>query len=289
MADRDEVMEAVSLTRRKVLRDGRIVVGGGMLIVLALVAIFADWLAPHDPIEQDLLNRFAPRSSEFILGTDAFGRDILSRLIVGARYSMLIGVVSVAIGGIVGGALGMIAGYLRGWVDVVLMRITDALLAFPLLLVALVLVATLGSSLPNLVAAIAVAVIPRFVRIVRGAVIEVEALDYVTAAKVIGAPTLRILRTDILPNIASPIIVTASFMLASAVLVEASLGFLGLGIQPPTPTWGNMINEALPRLRLQPMPAVYPGLAIMLAVLAMNLVGDGLRDILDPRTERAVQ
>lgn len=286
MADRDEVMEAVSLTRRKVLRDGRIVVGGGMLIVLALVAIFADWLAPHDPIEQDLLNRFAPRSSEFILGTDAFGRDILSRLIVGARYSMLIGVVSVAIGGIVGGALGMIAGYLRGWVDVVLMRITDALLAFPLLLVALVLVATLGSSLPNLVAAIAVAVIPRFVRIVRGAVIEVEALDYVTAAKVIGAPTLRILRTDILPNIASPIIVTASFMLASAVLVEASLGFLGLGIQPPTPTWGNMIRDSMNFLTTAPWVAIYPGVALMLVVIAFNLLGDTLRDALDPHQVR---
>ncbi len=271
------------------MRDPRILLGGGILIALAFTAIFADAIAPHDPLKQDLLNRLAPRSAQFWLGTDAFGRDILSRLIVGARYSLAIGVVSVVIGGTVGGVLGMIAGYLRGWVDVILMRLTDALLAFPILLVALVIVATLGSSLPNLVSAIAVAVVPRFVRIVRSAVIEVEALDYVTAAKVIGTPTRRILRADILPNITSPIIVTASFMLATAVLVEASLGFLGLGIQPPTPTWGNMINEALPRIRLAPMPAVHPGVAIMIAVLAMNLLGDGLRDVLDPRTERSLR
>lgn len=275
--------------RRKLLNDKRIVVGGLILILLALVAIFADLVAPHDPLDQDLLNRFAPRSSTYLLGTDSFGRDILSRLIVGARYSLAIGVVSVLVGGLVGGVIGMVAGYMRGWVDVVLMRVTDALLAFPILLVALVIVATLGSSLTNLVAAIAIAVVPRFVRIVRSAVIEVEGLDYVTAAKVIGTPTRKILWSDILPNITSPIIVTASFMLASAVLVEASLGFLGLGIQPPTPTWGNMINEALPRIRLSPMPAVYPGLAIMIAVLAMNLVGDGLRDVLDPRTERVLR
>lgn len=275
--------------RRKVLSDKRILVGGLILVLLALVAIFADFVAPHDPLDQDLLNRFAPRTSEHLLGTDAFGRDILSRLIVGARYSLAIGVISVVIGGLLGGLIGMVAGYMRGWVDVVLMRVTDALLAFPILLVALVIVATLGSSLTNLVAAIAVAVVPRFVRIVRSAVIEVEALDYVTAAKVIGTPTRKILWSDILPNITSPIIVTASFMLASAVLVEASLGFLGLGIQPPTPTWGNMINEALARIRLAPMPAVYPGLAIMIAVLAMNLVGDGLRDVFDPRTERALR
>lgn len=275
--------------RRQLLSDKRILIGGAILVVLALVAIFADFVAPHDPLDQDLTNRFAPRSSVYLLGTDAFGRDILSRLIVGARYSLAIGVVSVVAGGLLGCVIGMVAGYMRGWVDVVLMRITDALLAFPILLVALVIVATLGSSLPNLVAAIAIAVVPRFVRIVRSAVIEVEALDYVTAAKVIGTPTRKILWSDILPNITSPIIVTASFMLASAVLVEASLGFLGLGIQPPTPTWGNMINEALPRIRLAPMPAVYPGLAIMIAVLAMNLVGDGLRDALDPRTERALR
>lgn len=275
--------------RRKLLNDKRIVVGGLILILFALVAIFADLVAPHDPLDQDLLNRFAPRSSTYLLGTDSFGRDILSRLIVGARYSLAIGVVSVLVGGLVGGVIGMVAGYMRGWVDVVLMRVTDALLAFPILLVALVIVATLGSSLTNLVAAIAIAVVPRFVRIVRSAVIEVEGLDYVTAAKVIGTPTRKILWSDILPNITSPIIVTASFMLASAVLVEASLGFLGLGIQPPTPTWGNMINEALPRIRLSPMPAVYPGLAIMIAVLAMNLVGDGLRDVLDPRTERVLR
>jgi peptide/nickel transport system permease protein len=275
--------------RRKLVRDKRIVIGGVILVALALMAIFAGAVAPHDPLNQDLTNRFASRSSEYLLGTDAFGRDILSRLIVGARYSLAIGVVSVLVGGLAGGVIGMVAGYVRGWVDVVLMRVTDALLAFPILLVALVIVATLGSSLTNLVAAIAIAVVPRFVRIVRSAVIEVEALDYVTAAKVIGTPTRRILWSDILPNITSPIIVTASFMLASAVLVEASLGFLGLGIQPPTPTWGNMINEALPRIRLAPMPAVYPGLAIMIAVLAMNLVGDGLRDVLDPRTERALR
>lgn len=275
--------------RRRLLGDKRIAIGGVILVLLSLVAIFADVVAPHDPLAQDLLNRFAPRSSEFWLGTDAFGRDIVSRLIVGARYSLAIGVLSVLLGGLIGGVIGMAAGYMRGWVDMILMRITDALLAFPILLVALVIVATLGSSLSNLVAAIAVAVVPRFVRIVRSAVIEVESLDYVTAAKVIGTPTRRILWSDILPNITSPIIVTASFMLASAVLVEASLGFLGLGIQPPTPTWGNMINEALPRIRLTPMPAVYPGLAIMIAVLAMNLVGDGLRDVLDPKTERALR
>lgn len=274
---------------RTMLRDPRVVVGGSILAVLALLTVFADSVAPYDPNQQDLLNRLAPPSGEFTLGTDSFGRDILSRLIVGARFSMMIGVLSVLIGGLAGGVLGMIAGLVRGPFDLILMRVTDALLAFPLLLVALVIVATLGSSLENLIAAIAIAVVPRFIRIVRGAVMEVEALDYVTAARVIGTPTRRILRLEILPNITSQVIVTASFMLATAVLVEASLGFLGLGIQPPTPTWGNMINEALPRIRLSPMLAIYPGAAIMVAVLAMNLVGDGLRDILDPRTERSMR
>lgn len=270
---------------RAALRDPRVLVGGVLMVALTIMAVFADQLAPHDPNLQNLTNRFASPGDGFLLGTDLYGRDMLSRLLIGGKFSLLVGVVSTVLGGVLGSVLGMIAGFVRGVFDVVLMRLTDALLAFPTLLLALIIVATLGPSMTNLIIAIALAVIPRFVRIVRGAVIEVAALDYVTSARVVGARPARILRLEVLPNITSPIIVTTSFMLATAILVEASLGFLGLGIQPPTPTWGNMINEALPRVRLTPIGAIYPGVAITIVVLALNLLGDGLRDILDPRSE----
>lgn len=269
---------------RTLIKDARVASGAGLLLVMALMAVFADQLAPHDPNVQDLANRFAPPGGDFLLGTDAYGRDTLSRLIVGSRFSLFVGIISVAAGGAVGSILGMVGGFVRGWFDVVLMRLTDALLAFPILLIALLMVATLGPSIRNLIIAIAIAVMPRFVRIVRGAVIGVASLDYVTAARVVGTRVTRMLRLEIAPNITSPLIVTASFMIATAILVEASLGFLGLGVQPPTPTWGNMINEALPRVRNWPAGAAYPGLAIMFAVLAFNLLGDGLRDVLDPKT-----
>jgi peptide/nickel transport system permease protein len=268
----------------RVARDPRAIVGAVVLAVFILLSALSGPLAPHDANIQDLAHRFAPSSSSFPLGSDYYGRDRLARLMVGGKFSLLIAVVSVLIGGSAGVLLGAVAGLSRGIVDVVIMRIVDALLAFPILLLALVIVASLGPSTQNLTIAIAVAVLPRFTRIVRGSVIAIRDHDYVTMATVVGARRWRVIRLEILPNVTSPLIVTASFMLASAILVQASLGFLGLGVQPPTPTWGSMISEALPWIRIAPLDATYPALAIMFSVLALNLLGDSLRDVLDPQT-----
>lgn len=268
------------------------VIGLVVFILLALCAIFADVIAPHSPILQDRSALLSPPSwaggnPAYFLGTDPVGRDILSRLIHGARFSMLIGTVVVLLSLTTGIILGLLAGYFRGWVDTVLMRIMDLILAFPSLLLALVLVAILGPGLINTMIAIALVLQPHFVRLTRSAVMGEMGREYVTSAKLAGAGHWRQMFVTILPNCLAPLIVQATLSFSTAILDAAALGFLGLGAQPPTPEWGTMLAEARQYILRAWWVVTFPGLAILITVLSINLVGDGLRDALDPKLKRS--
>lgn len=254
-----------------------------MLLIL-LVALLAPALAPRDPTAQSLLRRLsAPGASGYLLGADEFGRDILSRLLWGARVSLLVGLSAVGIGAAVGMLLGLLAGFYRGWIEAVIVRLLDVLLTFPPILLAIAIVAAAGSGLLNVITAIAVTNVPRFARVVRASTLSAREAEYVSAARVIGAPDWRILAGHVVPNILSPAIVIATLNIGAAILTEASLSFLGLGVAPPTPTWGGMIQGGTQQLERAPWIALSAGAAIMLTVLAFNLLGDGIRDVLDPR------
>jgi dipeptide transport system permease protein len=269
------------------------VIGLFVFIFLVLVAIFAPLIAPHPPTMQYrdavLLPPFWEQGGRmaYPLGTDAVGRDILSRLIYGTRYSLFIGVIVTTIALIGGILIGVIAGYFRGWVDTVIMRLMDIILAFPSLLLALVLVAVLGPGLTNAMIAIALVFQPHFVRLTRAAVMSEKTRDYVVAAKVAGAGPMRLMFKTILPNCMAPLIVQASLSFSSAILDAAALGFLGQGAQPPTPEWGTMLAEAREFILRAWWVVTFPGLAILITVLAINLMGDGLRDALDPKLKRS--
>ena len=269
------------------------IIGLVVFILLVLTAVFAYWIAPHSPIQQYRDALLVPPSwveggrPEYFLGTDAVGRDILSRLIHGAQYSLLIGAVVVVLALSAGIVIGLIAGYAGGWVDTVLMRIMDLILAFPSLLLALVMVAILGPGLINMMIAIALVLQPHFVRLTRSAVLGELGKDYVTSARVAGAGHLRLMFKTILPNCLAPLIVQATLSFSSAILDAAALGFLGLGAQPPTPEWGTMLAEARQFILRAWWVVTFPGLAILITVLAINLVGDGLRDALDPKLKRS--
>ncbi|MDD2206064.1 MAG: nickel/cobalt ABC transporter permease [Aminobacterium sp.] len=266
------------------LRRNKIAVFGFLLITLYVVAaIFAPVLAPYDPTEQDLSLSLAPMSSEHWLGCDDFGRDILSRIIYGARTSLIIQLTSVVIALFVGVFLGAVGGYFGGWIDEVIMRFMDIMLAFPGMLLALAIVAMLGPNLTNLIIAIGIYSVPQFARITRGSVISVKQNDYVTAARAIGETDNSIIWHYVLPNAISPIIVQTSLRMATVLLTAAGLGFLGLGVQPPTAEWGTMLSSARIYLRSAPHVAIIPGLCIMLVVLGFNFLGDGLQDALNPR------
>nr|WP_295891371.1 ABC transporter permease subunit [uncultured Devosia sp.] len=269
------------------------VIGLVVLMIMVFIAVFAPVLSPHSPELQyrDALLR-PPVWEEggswtYILGTDAVGRDMLSRLMYGARFSLVIGVVVVVLALIGGITLGLIAGYFRGWVDVVIMRVMDIILAFPSLLLALVLVAVLGPGLVNAMLAIALVLQPHFARLVRAAVMAEHSRDYVTSAKLAGASHIRLMLVTILPNCLAPLIVQATLSFSSAILEAAALGFLGLGAQPPTPEWGTMLATAREFITRAPWVVTFPGLAILITVLAINLMGDGLRDALDPKLKRS--
>jgi peptide/nickel transport system permease protein len=257
----------------------------GLTLVLAFVfvAVFAELVSPYDPTEMHPVDRLQAPNSTYLLGTDEFGRDILSRLIYGAQVSLKVAILSVAASGVVGCALGISSGYVGGKFDNLAMRIMDVFFAFPAILLALGIVAALGASPLNVVLAIALVYTPIFARVARGPVLATKEMEYVSAAHSIGAPSSRIVVRHILPNIAAPIIVQVSLALSWAILTEASLSFLGLGTQPPQPSWGNMLSESRRLMELAPWTAVFPGLAIMLTVLGFNLLGDALRDVLDPR------
>jgi len=262
------------------------------VVVLLLVALLAPWIAPHAPDATNSAAFLRPPawqaggSSEYLLGTDAIGRDILSRLIHGARLSLSIGLAVVLISVAVGISLGLIAGFARGMTEILIMRLMDIILTLPSLLLAIVIVAILGPGLLNAMLAVAVVVLPHYVRITRASVIAEVARDYVTAARVSGAGTLRLMFSEVLPNCAAPLIVQASLGVSTAILDAAALGFLGLGAQPPASEWGTMLADAREFVLRAWWVVTFPGLMILAAVLAFNLLGDGLRDALDPKLKR---
>ena len=269
------------------------VFGLAVFAVLVVAAVLAPLISPHPPNAQyrdaTLLPPFWQEGgrAEYLLGTDAVGRDIFSRLLYGARFSLFIGIVVVTIsltGGIV---VGLVAGFFRGWVDTVIMRVMDVILAFPSLLLALVLVAVLGPGLMNAMIAISLVLQPHFVRLTRAAVMAEKGKDYVVSARVAGAGPIRLMTRTILPNCLAPLIVQATLSFSNAILDAAALGFLGMGAQPPTPDWGTMLAEAREFILRAWWVVTFPGLAILITVLAINLVGDGLRDALDPKLKRS--
>ena len=257
--------------------------GLAVVVLFIVLALFAPWIAPQDPIAASWAAIRKAPSAQYWLGTDEIGRDVLSRVIWGTRASLLAGVVSVSISLLIGVPLGMAAGFLGGAVDAVISRITDAFLACPFLILAIALAAFLGPSLTNAMIAIGVSAAPIFVRLARGQVLSVKVEDYVEAARAVGNSPLRIALRHILPNITAPLIVQATLAIAAAVIAEASLSFLGLGQQPPAPSWGSMLNTAKNYIDNSPWMAISPGVAIFLLVLSFNLLGDGLRDALDPK------
>ncbi len=283
--DRHPFFEQMSqLWRNKTAIIGLVIITG-----FILVAIFAPVLSPHDPVETSLYDQLKPPvwhetgTWKHILGTDELGRDTLSRIIYGARVSLTVAIVSVGIAFTLGTLLGCISGYYKGFWDSLIMRIMDMILAFPYLLLAIVVVAYLGPSLQNAMMAIGITYVPRFARIVRGSVLEECEKDYVMAARAVGARNWRIIFINILPNCLGPLIVQTTLSMASAILDAAALSFLGLGAQPPTPEWGGMIARSRALILRASWVMTFPGIAILLAVLGFNLLGDGLRDALDPR------
>jgi peptide/nickel transport system permease protein len=267
-------------------RSRSTVVGMTITLFLIVVAVLAPVLSPFDPIEQDLYAVNQPPSGTHWLGTDQLGRDTLSRIVWGARFSLSVSLSAVALGGTIGLVLGICAGYFRGVVDGVLMRVVDVLLAFPMYMVAIFIMAVLDPSPANTVIAIGIGSSPRFARLARAEVLRQREASYVEAAQAGGATDLRIMARHILPNVVSPVLVMFSLIVGTAILVEASLSFLGLGVSAPTPAWGLMVNEGLVGIRSAAWVSILPGLAITLAVLGVNLLGDGLRDLLDPRVSQ---
>ncbi len=254
--------------------------------LLILLAIFAPWLAPQSPTQQNLLDQFIPPSSEHWFGTDEFGRDILSRIIHGSRISLQVGMIAVGIAIVVGTIIGLGAGYYGGWFDMVSQRIIDVMLAFPGLLLALAIIAVLGTGIQNVMIAVGIGSIPSYGRLVRAQVLSAKELDYVEAARAMGARDHRLLIKHIFPNVISSLIVLSSLGIASAILSAAALSFIGLGAQPPMPEWGAMLSQGRDFLRDQWWITTFPGIFIAVTVLGFNLIGDGLRDAFDPQSSK---
>ncbi len=271
------------LTWRRFRRHRPALVGMSILVMFAVVAIAAPFITPYDPTAQKLTQALIRPCAAHPLGTDHLGRDILARILYGTRLSLLIGVFAVSIGLLVGVPLGAISGYYGGWIDMVVQRVADTLFSFPSILLALSLVAVLGVGLQNVIIAVGVGTVPTFIRLVRGTVLTLRQETYVEAARCIGVSDWGIIWRHIMRNAMAPIIVQATLSMGTTILVAAGLGFLGLGVQPPTPEWGAMLGEGRQYIFSAPYMSTFPGLAIFLAVLGFNLVGDGLRDALDPR------
>ncbi len=278
-SERERFLRALGQNRAAML-------GLAVVAVYVFVAVFAEWLPLRGPLQMTPSSRMAGPTLEMPFGADTFGRDMLSRIVYGVRLSLQVSVTSVAAALVAGSILGLIAAYVGGWVDQVIMRLMDVFFSFPSILLALGIVAALGPNPNNVVIAIAVVYTPIFARVIRGPVLALKEREYVEAARALGAGAPRIITLHILPNVLSVLIVQTSIALSWAVLTEASLSFLGLSAQPPAPSWGVMLNEGRQNLELAPHLAIFPGLAIMLAVLGFNLLGDGLRDVLDPRLQR---
>ena len=257
--------------------------GAGIVVLMVWSALFAPWLAPHAPLEQDVLLRLAPPSAEFPLGNDSFGRDILARILWGGRVSLYVSTLSVLIAIFVGGALGILAGYIGGLFDRVLMAAMDVLLSFPTLVMGLLVVAMLGPTVGNLILAITLTAVAPFARIARAPTLTVKERDFVEAGRALGFSHLRIMVVHILPNVLDDILVMAALWLATAIRTEASLSFIGLGVRPPTASWGGMIREGFENILDAPWLAIFPSIAILIVMFGLNMLGDGLRDTSDPR------
>jgi peptide/nickel transport system permease protein len=268
---------------RRLLRRPPAVIAMAVVAAFLVIALAAPHMAPHDPIKQNFLSIRKAPSAVYRLGTDEVGRDVLSRLIWGARASLLAGVIPVSLALAASIPLGLLAGCAGGWLDALIMRITDAMLAIPFLIVAIALAAFLGPSLTNAMIAIGIAALPTFLRLARGTALAVTTEDYVESARALGCSRIRVAVRHVLPNIVPPLLIQSSLTAAAAIIAEASLSFLGLGQQPPAPSWGSMLNAAQRYLVQAPWMAIYPGLMIFGIVMALNVLGDGLRDALDPR------
>ena len=275
------------VARAPILANPLNVVAFALIAVFALCALLAPLLAPYDPLVQDLGLRLRPPSPEHWLGTDSLGRDILSRILYGARISLLVGVVVVVSAGVVGTAIGLIAGYVGGFVDDALMRLTEVFLAFPALILAMAIAGALGPSLTNAIIAIAAVTWAVYARLTRGQILSLRRREFVEAARAMGASRTRIVVRHLLPNALAPLMIQASFDLGGSIIAAAGLSFIGFGAQPPTPEWGVMISEGRNYISTQPWLSLFPGLAILLAVGSFNLLGDGLRDAFDPRLSRS--
>jgi peptide/nickel transport system permease protein len=287
VAERDSA--GVSQTRlavRRLLRQPAAVIGGIILLLMTIGAIFAPALTPHDPAKLSPREARQAPSGDHWLGTDNFGRDELTRILYGGRVSLRIGFIAVAIGASIGIVLGAIAGYRGGWIDELIARVIDVMLAFPGILLAIAVVAVLGPDLQNLMIAVGIGTAPGFARLVRGQALTAREYDYVTAARAMGCTHAKIVLRHILPNVLAPIVVYATLSIAGAILAGASLNYLGLGAKPPTAEWGLMLAESRDELRRSWWLAIFPGVAIMLTVIAINALGDGLRDAFDPRLSR---
>ena len=259
------------------------VVGAVMALGVLLTAVFAFLISPYDPLDQDVFHRLTPPECSHFLGTDEYGRDVLSRIIWGTQISLTVGFLSVLLGMFMGTAMGIVAGYSGGKTDTLVMRMVDVLLSFPTLITGIMIAAILGSGLVKLIITIGIVFAPRFARLAYGPTLAVKEMEYVSSAKVIGASSFRIIIRYILPNIFGEIIVAGTLWMGTAIMVEASLSFLGLGVSPPTPTWGNMIKSGIDVLANAPWLSLFPGLSILITVLAFNMIGDGLRDVADPK------
>ena len=271
---------------RRLRQNPGSMIGLALLIIIATMAILAPWVTRYDPIEIVASERLKPPSVQYWMGTDAFGRDIYTRIVYGGRISLQVGIISVSIAATMGVTGGLLAGYFGGWTDSFIMRLADITLAFPGILLALVVIAILGPSLFNAMIAVGIAAAPTYARVTRGLVLKTKATTYVEAAVAVGSPPSRVIMRHILPNILGSLIVVATLGVAGAIIAGAALSFLGLGARPPTPEWGLILSEGRSYLRHASWITTFPGLAIMLTVLSINLLGDGLRDALEPRMTR---
>lgn len=268
---------------KKILKNKSFVIGSIFILFLLVIMIISFFWTPYDPVAMDYTHTYENPGTEHLLGTDNFGRDIFSRVITGTQAAFLVGLFTVLIGGVIGVIIGSVAGYFGGAVDEVLMRIIDAQMAFPGVLIALMIISIFGTGIKNTIIALGIMAVPRFARMTRSGYLQYKEAEFVKAAKARGAGAIRIMYIHILPNVLSSIVVTASLSCATAILAEAGLSFLGLGIQPPTPSWGMMLKDAQQYLFIQPEAIVYPGVMITIMVLGFNFIGDGLREVLDAK------
>lgn len=264
-------------------RSGALVIGLVLVAIVIAAALLAPWIAPHDPNEQNIIDKLVSPNATYWLGTDGFGRDVFSRILWGARISLLVGFLSTAIGIVIGVVIGVVAGYFGGAVDRWISGANDVLMSFPQIIMGIILVAVLGPSLNNLVIAISITAIPAFVRVARGSTLAMKERDFVDACRALGYSHPRIMFAHILPNILDEITVMGSLWLATAIRTEATLSFIGLGAPPPTPTWGGLVREGFDNLLDAPGLSIYPSIAILIVMIGLNLIGDGLRDATDPR------